>query len=438
MNYLDKKYAFSFVLLILYFFSGIVHSEVLFRLHGSNTVGAELGPALAKEYLTKNLKAKDVKWVASGRPQEGKVVGQTARGSVSIEIWAHGSSTAFRDLKAAKADVGMASRQIKSKEVKSLQELGIDRTSGSEHVVGLDGIAVVVPKTNKIESLSISQLRDIFSGKISFWQQLGIAGGKIHVYARDNDSGTYDTFKSLVLAKKAKLTSNAKRYESNANLSDDVSRDPNGIGFVGLPYIRESRAVAIKIGTSKARMPTHFNVATEDYALSRRLYMYLSEHSTNKHAQQFIQMVGTRVGQKTVEKIGFISQNIRALDYKVSSIYPIEYQALNKSAQRLSLNFRFQYDSLDMDSRAERDLMRLVAFLQKNKEIKKLMLFGFSEDKSIPIHNIALSEARADRIAYELKKKKVYVHVSRGYGAYDNVASNSEISKNRRVEVWVE
>jgi phosphate transport system substrate-binding protein len=286
--------------------------------------------------------------------------------------------------------------------------------------------------------LSISQLRDIFSGKTIRWQQLGVMGGKIHVYARDNDSGTYDTFKSLVLAKKAKLSNSAKRYESNAQLSDDVSGDPDGIGFVGLPYIRESRAVAIKIGSSKARMPTYFNVATEDYALSRRLYMYLSEHSTNNYARQFIQMVGSRGGQKIVEKIGFISQNIRALDYKVSELYPIEYQALNKSALRLSLNFRFQNDSLDMDSRAERDLMRLVAYLQKNKKIKKLMLFGFSEDKAIPIHNIALSEARADKIAYELKKKKVYVHVSRGYGAYDNVASNTEISKNRRVEVWIE
>jgi len=129
----------------------------------------------------------------------------------------------------------MASLPIKPTEIRSLHQIGVNDLSDSEQVIGLDGIAVLESKNNKIDELSIQQLKDIFSGKITSWRQLGVVGNKINVYARDNDSGTYDTFRSLVLGKKVKLVASAKRYESNASLSDDVSRDKNGIGFVGLP-----------------------------------------------------------------------------------------------------------------------------------------------------------------------------------------------------------
>jgi len=104
--------------------------------------------------------------------------------------------------------------------------------------------------------------------------------------------------------------------------------------------IRQSKALAIKIGSSNARLPTQFDVATEDYALSRRLYMYLPETSENKYARQFLKMVSSPLDQEIVQQIGFISQNIKALDYQVSEVYPDEYISLVKKCQTIVTRFQ--------------------------------------------------------------------------------------------------
>ncbi len=413
-----------------------IHAEVLFRMHGSNTVGAALAPALVKAFLRDELAAINVRYKPSRKDQEGSVVGELPGGKhVTIEIQAHGSSTGFRSMQAGLADIAMSSRPIKDKEFQSLRNEGKLESQGSEHVIGLDGIAVIVASVNTVKKLSIAQLASIYSGQIRNWSSVGGRPAPIRVYARDNNSGTYDTFRSLVLGKKYKLIDNAIRFESNANLSDEVSNNPGAIGFVGLPYVRESRALIISAGEG-ARAPTEFNVATEDYALSRRLFMYASTTDSQPEINKFMDYIATKRGQDIVKEIGFISQNLEAMDIEASEHYPKEYRNFVKKARRLSVNFRFRKTSLEPDSRAIKDLARVANYIKKHK-VKKVMLFGFSEDAHIPIYNIALSESRADFIESALHKLGVIVHHIRGYGAVDSVAENSAKNKNRRVEIWV-
>lgn len=417
---------------------GAVQGEILFRMHGSNTIGASLGPALAIDYLRQQLGARQLRYLPDPQPQEGRVSGILPDGSqVEIEIQAHGSSTAFRDLKAGLADIGMASRPIKAGEITMLAKRGDFANPAAENVIGLDGIAVIVPRSNPVKQLSIPQLASIFSGRIRSWRELGIGAGEIHVYARDDNSGTYDTFKHLVLGKQFRLNADARRYESNARLSDDVARDPQGIGFVGLPYVRQSRAVPIAAGSGKARYPSVFNVATEDYALSRRLFLYAAPATASPRVQKFLGFVHSPAGQDVVRKTGFVSQNLQALPVKTGAAYPAEYRDFVRGARRLSVNFRFRKDSLKLDSRAARDLDRVATWVHNHPEVTQVMLFGFSEDARIPIHNISLSEVRADLVERELHKRGVTVHHIRGYGAYEAVADNTDKEKNRRVEVWV-
>jgi len=428
------------LVLLLSSFNQTAHAKVILRLHGSNTIGAELGPRLARHYLEHNLQAKNIHYVPAATPQEGKLVAEDPNtgSTLEIEIHAHGSSTAFRDLDSDTTDIGMASRQIKQKEIDKLARIDDFSSTKNEFVIGLDGIAVIVPRSNQIASLSKQQLQEIFSGKISNWQQLGQPAGAIHVYARDDKSGTYDTFKHLVLSKAAPLIVTAKRYESNAKLSDNVSRDPNGIGFVGLPYIRQSRAVPVSDGNSKARLPSEFNVVTEDYALSRRLYMYASSRTTNPHVHNFLAYVMSQTGQQAVRLSGFVSQNLYLQHLKIGQNYPEEYRQFVSHAQRLSVNFRFSQDSLQLDSRATRDLDRVASFIRSNPRIHRVMLFGFSEDTGIPIYDISLSEIRADMVERALRKRGVVVHHVRGYGAVNPVSVKTVKHKNRRVEVWIE
>ncbi len=150
----------------------------------------------------------------------------------------------------------------------------------------------------------------------------------------------------------------------------------------------------------------------------------------------FLKYIASKEGQDVVRKVGFISQNLQALDIRASNRYPKEYRQFVKRARRLSVNFRFHKTTLQPDSRATKDLERVASYIKKNN-IKKVMLFGFSEDARIPIYNISLSESRADFIEYELHKLGVVVNHIRGYGAIDSVAENTAKSRNRRVEVWV-
>lgn len=414
--------------------------EVLLRLHGSNTIGATLGPELVKSWL-RDTRYTDIRQITLA-PQESKIVAVSPEGrSVRVEIHAHGSSTAFSSLERGEADIGMASRPIKDKEVVKLADRGRMDSSTSEFVVGLDGIAVIVHPSNPLAQLDRQQLMRIFSGEVTDWRSFGAPAAPIHVYARDDKSGTYDTFKHLILDKEHPLIGTARRFESNANLSDEVAKDPNGIGFVGLPYIRQSKALAVSDGGA-AISPDDFTVATEDYALARRLFLYLPERPYNSAAQHFIHYALSRLGQQIVAQTGFVSQDIVTGTALAGGKSLPDYTSLIDGAERLSLNFRFHRGSAHLDNKALQDIQRLVEYLarQENRE-RELILVGFADSNEvIPMHSLGLSIARADGVADVLINKGVAPKKVRGLGAAANVASNETDQgrqKNRRVEVWL-
>jgi phosphate transport system substrate-binding protein len=181
--------------------SKIGQDDIILRLSGSNTIGEGLAPALAEEFL-KQQGAIHVRTLPGDRDDEVLVQGVLPgdRTPKTIEIHAHGSSIAFEDLANGRADIGMASRTIKSEEVARLASLGDMTSPACEHILGLDGIAVIVSRKNPVQALAKDQIAQIFKGEIGNWQQVGGLDGAIHLYARDDKSGTYDTFKTLCSA----------------------------------------------------------------------------------------------------------------------------------------------------------------------------------------------------------------------------------------------
>lgn len=409
------------------------------RLYGSNTVGAQLGPQLVKGWL----QASGYQGVQTERlaDQEQRITALSTNGErLVVEIAAHGSTTGFKALAAGKADIAMSSRPIKEKELKQLIALGPMNGPQSEFVVGLDGIAVVVHRDNPLQQIEKWALRRIFSGEIKNWSQLGGTPGPIQVYARDNNSGTFDTFKSLVLGKKHPLIANARRFESNAVLSDAVALDRHGIGFVGLPYIRQAKALAVADDIPLAIIPNRFTVATEDYALARRLFFYVPQQATPL-ARSLAHYALSLAGQQVVAESGFVSQEIISGSLNVGVAHA-EYYGLVKDAKRLSLNFRFHQGSAQLDNKARVDIKRLAAYMaQQENRKRELILVGFSDsNEAIPMQSLGLSVQRADSIADVLLGQGVVPRKVRGYGPAVTVASNQNArgrEKNRRVEVWV-
>ncbi len=413
-------------------------SGLLFTIQGSNTVGAKLAPAWAKAYLeAKGLE--NVVLLPGEKDNEYFVEGENAGERAYIAIYAHGSSTGFRGLKAGTADIAMSSRPIKAVENDTIDG-GNDLTDfESEHVVAIDGLAVIVHPSNPISSLNKTQVAQVFSGEIRNWRQLGGPDLPIRVYARDNKSGTWDTFKNIVLAKTYTLSVSARRFESNDRLSERVSQDVQAIGFVGLASVLSSKPLAISDDETHAIFPAPIFVATEDYPLARRLFMYSVPDGGNYYSREFLRFVQTERGQKIVEKVGFVSQKPVAIAVNHPD-GPSEYTRVVRHGERLSVNFRFNIGSATLDNKAKHDVSRLVNFMQlpENKD-KLVQLIGFGDAKSTEQRAILLSKLRALSVKSALHRLGVYTESVTGFGADLPVASSSGglKHKNQRVEVWL-
>jgi phosphate transport system substrate-binding protein len=420
---------------------------VILRMHGSNTIGAQLAPALAEAFLRQR-GATDVKTLTRGQDEttvQAMWPGQSA--PQSIEISAHGSATAFSDLRDDKCDIGNASRKIQQEEIASLSSLGDMTSPAAEHVLGLDGIAVIVNSSNPVRALSKEQIRGIFAGETTDWSQAGGQSGQIQVYARDSKSGTWDTFKSLVLGD-TPLAGTAQRIEDSRQLSDRVANDPNAIGFVGLAFVRSAKAIAVSEAGARPVFPTALTIATEDYPLSRRLFLYTPARPSNSVTREFITFALSHAGQELVTQNGFVGQTIRPVEQEPlamreasTGLQEVRYTRATQSAARLPLDFRFRSGSASLDNKALDDLDRISSFVASPQYAgQSILLLGFADSSGNKENNDRLSADRARIVADEFRARGIKVAEVTGFGSERPVANNSTAEgreKNRRVEVWL-
>jgi phosphate transport system substrate-binding protein len=146
--------------------------------------------------------------------------------------------------------------------------------SVTEHVIGLDAVSLYVNETNAISSLSLEQIKGIYSCAITNWSDLGGTNGAIAVYARDEFSGTTDTFKKLVGI--AEFGSCVTAVTETSEIALRTSKDPLAVGFSGLSGKREKNRVVPLAATTgaQASLPTEANVRSKKYPLARELYVY--------------------------------------------------------------------------------------------------------------------------------------------------------------------
>jgi phosphate transport system substrate-binding protein len=418
--------------------AALASPEIVLRMCGSNTVGAELAPALVEAFLA----TRGGTDVTRQRESEVTQVQATLdHRRVGVEIRAKGTATAFSGLAQGACDIGMASRAIEDAEALQWLERGVGdlRAPGSEHVIALDGVAVIVHPNNRLRSLDRATLADIFTGKVSDWASVGGEAGAMHVYARDDNSGTFDTFKHLILGKAA-LVSDARRYAQNDLLADAVAADPAGIGFVGLAYVRAARALAVGEPNTTPMLPTQFTVATEDYLLSRRLYFYTLPSPRTPWVTELVSFALSHRADRIAAEHQFVDLAVLTSPSPCEGHCPKRYQDLSSHAERMSLSFRFRQSSDELDSRAGRDLDRIAGFLHEQRQAK-LLLFGFSDSMGSAGANMKISLERAKTIERELSLRGVHPSVVTGFGSALAVASNQTESgrqRNRRVEAWIE
>ena len=277
----------------------------------------------------------------------------------------------------------------------------------------------------------VTSAKAIFIGAIKDWSAVGGSAGPIEIDALDEQSTTWDTFRHVVL-ESGQLPSGARRFDDSAQLSDRVAAEKGAIGFVGLAYVRSASAVAISERGLGATLPSPFTVATETYPLSRRLYLYTLPRSRTTVASDFVNFALGPEGQQIVRQNGFVDLTIAVLGPgDCDSRCPADYAAATRGSRRLTLDFRFRESGM-LDSRAFRDLDRLVAFLRGSPP-SRLLLLGFGRDRKESVDGAKL-------VADELERRGVKGAAVMGFGPAMPISSRNDASgrqRNHRVEVWI-
>ena len=240
---------------------------------GSDTLGAKLVPQLAEEFKAQHP-------------------------GTTFNIAAEGSTTGIAAIIDGTAQIGMASRPTKPEEVTAAKAKGVNF---KETIVAYDGIAVIVNSTNPIKGLTKKQVEQIFAGDITDWSAVGGSGGKISVYTRNTSSGTYSEFKELAM-KKRDYAPDSQKMAGNEQIAQEVGKNPNGVGYVGLAY---TKASGIKVVAIDGATPSKQSVLGKAYPYARPTFYYTNGEPTGL-AKEFVDFTVSDAGQKIVEQVGFV------------------------------------------------------------------------------------------------------------------------------------
>ena len=226
-----------------------------------------------------------------------------------IAITGGGSGTGISSLLSGTCDIVMCSRNIRGREVALAKQKGINPF---EIKIALDGLAVVVNPKNPISKLTIDQLADIFTGKITNWKELRGNDQKIVILSREVNSGTHVYFKEHVLRKnnsvsQEEFTPSALMLPSSQAIADEVANNPSSIGYYGMGYIcQKQKAVMVaQDSNSEFIAPTVDNVISGKYPISRPLFFY-TDGQPEELVKKFVDFALSKEGQDIVVKTDFV------------------------------------------------------------------------------------------------------------------------------------
>jgi phosphate transport system substrate-binding protein len=219
-----------------------------------------------------------------------------------VQVTGGGSGTGIAALINGGTDICEASRPMKDKEKLMVRQR--HQKDVSEIPVALDGVAVYVPESSPIQSLTIAQLKSIYTGTVTNWRDVGGPDRRIVAYSRENNSGTYVYFKEHVLSN-ADFGRDIQTLPGTAAVVNAVSKDPASLGYGGIAYAKGIRAISIKKDeSSPGIIPSMETVDNGTYPLSRQLYFY-TVGAPEGETKSFIDWVLNAEGQKICEAVGF-------------------------------------------------------------------------------------------------------------------------------------
>jgi phosphate transport system substrate-binding protein len=227
---------------------------------------------------------------------------------VRISVTGGGSGTGIAALINGTVDIANASRGMKSEEVEAAEANGI---SPVEFVVARDAIAVVVHLSNPVDRLTFQQISDIYTGKITNWQEVGGDDRPIVLLSRESNSGTYVYFLENVVRmgddeSDLLFSPGALLMPSSEGITAEVRQNPNAIGYDGLGYVTpEQKVVAVaRDAEGPYVLPSVETVNDGSYPIARPLYMYTAGEPVGQ-VEVYLDWVRGE-GQAVVPELGFV------------------------------------------------------------------------------------------------------------------------------------
>jgi phosphate transport system substrate-binding protein len=226
-----------------------------------------------------------------------------------IAITGGGSGTGVAALISGTSDISLCSRDMTQHEIGAAREKGVEP---HEIHVASDGIAVVVSPSNPLSRLTKSQLADIFSGKITSWKQLGGPDRRIVALSRDRNSGTHVFFLEEIVKRgdkksKEEFASSVLMMPSTQAIVEEVSANPEAIGYIGLGYACERiKILAISRGDGHPFvLPTVKTASSGQYPVSRTMFFY-TNGVPEGDIKEFVDFTLSPQGQKVIIGTGFV------------------------------------------------------------------------------------------------------------------------------------
>ena len=434
---------------------------------GSEAIGLRLMPLLMAGYASMQDAEAVVTNVSSGEA----VATMVSDGGFGDEIGSYsvsaiGDNSAFSALLSQEAALGMSSRRITVDEARALRADGSESMVGQsqERIIAVDSMVVVTHASNPVETLTTEQLAGIFSGQITNWSEVGGEDKAINVVNYAEGSSNYNFFMSYLFKDNIPDFTPATSSANDQETSNAVFRDPASIGYVGYAFKRGAKPVTLINECGIPMTPDTFAAKTEEYTLSRRMYMYNRGNDLDAQAQSFLEFATSEDADGVILKSGFIDLGIesrpqdeddarRAVlqEYVKTQSDSFEGQVIEEmlslmdNNDRLSTTIRFRAGSSRIDERGREDMNRLVRFLQDVPAGKKVTFVGFTDDVGAFEANRNLSAERAKQIADEVASMggaslANLEFASAGFGEIApnacNVTDRGQ-AINRRVEVWI-
>lgn len=220
----------------------------------------------------------------------------------SIAVTGGGSGTGISAMINGTADLANSSRQMKDEEIEQARGQGLEV---EEHEVGLDGIAVIVHPDNPVGELTMQQLSDIFTGKVTDWSQVGGSAGPIVLLSRESNSGTHVFFKEHVMNDQ-EYSPKALLLPSSQAIFEEARQNSNSIGYVGMGYAQGGvKTLNISKDGGPAVAPSIETVQSGEYPVARPLYIY-SRKDASLAARDFINWITSEEGQAIVVELDFV------------------------------------------------------------------------------------------------------------------------------------